>query len=222
MNKPKRWSYSSLSTYKQCPLKWKLSYIDGIPWKPSAAMTRGSRMHLMAEEFVKGVVDRVHPEIQNMGPTLLGLKTMGAKAEEVWLLDSNWNPVTNQDDAWIKAIIDVHYVDPEGILHVKDYKSGRMYDDHREQLELYGLIGLCVVPTAKRVETSAIYMDTNHEGMQGSIIRAMLPKMIERWHNDAVIMMADETFDPKPGNCRFCDFAKDKGGQCEFSSASRA
>lgn len=216
MSKPTRWSYSSLSTYKQCPAKWKFSYIDNIPWPPSAAMARGSRMHLMAEEFVKGVVDRVHPEIQKIGPQLLMLKSQGAKAEEVWRLKKDWTPAEDDGETWIKAIIDVHYVDPEGILFVKDYKSGQMYDDHREQLELYGLIGLCIHTEAPRVETEAVYMDTGYHGMQTSIIRPMVEKMIAPWDEAANRMMNDEVHAPNPGSaCRRCPYSKAKDGPCD-------
>ena len=62
--KPKRWSYSSLSTYKQCPAKWKFSYIDGIEWPASAAMLRGTRMHSMAEDFLNGTLMAVPHEIR--------------------------------------------------------------------------------------------------------------------------------------------------------------
>ena len=216
MTKPKRWSYSSLSTYKQCPQKWKFSYIDDLPWDASPAMARGTRMHSMAEDFVTGAVQAVHNEIKKIGPLLQILKSMGAKAEAVWLLDRDWEPTTDQSQAWVKAIIDVHY-DKDDVLYVKDYKSGQMYDDHRNQLELYGIMGLLMYPTAKRVETSAVYMDTGHEGMEGSIIRPMLPKMVAKWHNDAVIMMADEVYEPNPGGaCRWCAYKKASGGPCQY------
>lgn len=216
MSKPTRWSYSSLSTYKQCPQKWKFSYIDNIPWESSPAMMRGTRMHTMAEDFVTGKTPMVHHEIQKIGPTLQLLKGLGAQAEAVWLLDIDWKPTTDPAKAWVKAIIDVHYP-LESVLYVKDYKSGQMYPDHAEQLELYGIIGLHVYPEAKRVETSAIYMDTGHEGMEGSMIRAMLPKMVKKWHDDAVVMMTDEIHEPRPGNaCRWCNYAKLKGGPCSY------
>lgn len=214
--KPTRWSYSSLSTYKQCPRKWYYSYILNLPWESSAAMSRGTRMHTMAEDFVTGKVDFVPSEIKRIGPSLQMFKSIGAKAEEVWLLDKDWKPTDDLSQAWIKAIIDVHYVQ-DGLLFVKDYKSGQMYDDHRNQLELYGLIGLVRYPDVKRVETSALYMDTGHEGMECSIIRAMLPKMIDKWHGEAETMMSDETYDPRPGNCKWCPYAKTKGGPCEYS-----
>jgi hypothetical protein len=215
MTKPTRWSYSSLSTYKQCPAKWKFSYIDNIPWESSAAMTRGTRMHKMAEDFVTGAIDFIPSEIKRIGPTLLSFKTMGAKAEATFLLDNEWKPVENQDNAWIKSIIDLHYVDGP-VLYVKDYKSGQMYEDHRTQLELYGIMGLLKYPEVKRVETSAIYMDTGHEGMDGTIIRAMLPSLVKKWDDDAKKMYADEVYEPKPGNCKWCPYAKNKGGPCLY------
>lgn len=219
MTKPTRWSYSSLSTYQQCPAKWKFSYIDDMPWPSSAAMSRGTRMHKMAEDFVTGAVDRVHSEIKKVGPLLQILKGMGAKAEAVWLVDKDWKRTDDPSQAWVKAIIDVHH-DHDGVLYVKDYKSGQMYDDHRNQLELYGILGLCLYPDVKRVETSAVYMDTGFEGMEGSIIRPMLPKMIAKWHEQAVIMMTDEVYEPKPGpGCRAyggCFYSKAKGGPCQY------
>lgn len=216
MSKPKRWSYSSLSTYQQCPAKWKFSYIDEIPWPSSPAMTRGTRMHKMAEDFVTGAVDAVHSEIKKIGPLLQILKGQGAKAEAVWLLDHTWKPTPLSSEAWVKAIVDVHH-DKDNVLYVKDHKSGQMYDDHRNQLELYGIIGLCVYPEAKRVETSAIYMDTGYEGAEGSIIRPMLPKLIEKWDKSARIMMTDEVYEASPGRaCNWCPYAKGKGGPCLY------
>lgn len=216
MGKPSRWSYSSVSTYKQCPQKWKFSYIDGIEWPSSPAMTRGTRMHQMAEDFVTGKIERVPHEINKIGQLLLVLQSQKAQAEAVWMLDYDWKPTQDSGKAWVKAIVDVHYV-LNNVLFVKDYKSGQMYDDHRNQLELYGLIGLCFYPEVKRVESSAVYMDTGYEGMEGSLIPAMKPKLIERWQKDAETMMSDEVYEPIPGTaCRWCPYAQAKGGPCQY------
>lgn len=216
IKRPTRWSYSSISTYRECPAKWKFSYIDNLPWAASAAMTRGTRMHSMCEDYVNGKITYVPTEIKRVGPLLQQLNSLGAKSEEVWLLDKDWNATNDQSKAWVKAIIDVHYVLGD-ILFVKDYKSGQMYDSHRSQLELYGIMGLKKYPQVKRVETSAVYLDTGHEGMEGSLIHAMLPKTIEKWEKDAIKMMSDNDFEPCPGNaCRWCDYKKAKGGPCLY------
>ncbi len=44
-------SYSSISTYEQCPLKWKLHYIDRIPEEPKPYFTFGTVMHDVMEYF---------------------------------------------------------------------------------------------------------------------------------------------------------------------------
>jgi hypothetical protein len=170
----------------------------------------------MCEDYVLGKITYVPTEIKRVGPLLQQLQILGAKAEDVWLLDKDWNPTDDQSKAWVKAIIDVHYVGGD-ILYVKDYKSGQMYDSHRNQLELYGIMGLLKYPEVKRVETSAVYLDTGHEGMEGSLIRAMLPKTIAKWETDAVKMMSDNNFEPCPGNaCRWCDYKKSRNGPCLY------
>lgn len=221
MKRPTRHSYSSISTHDPamggCPARYKFCYIDGIEWPSSAAMTRGSRLHRMAEEFIKGEVPRIPHEISKIGPTLLALQSQGAKAEEVWLLDKDWSSTDDPANARIKAIIDVHYRLPD-VVHVKDYKSGQMYEDHRDQLEFYGIIALCRYPDARRVETSAVYIDTGHEGMQGSIIRSMLPKMIRVWEEKIIAIETDEAFEPRPEarKCGRCPYSRDKGGPCQY------
>ena len=215
MSKPKRWSYSSLSTYMQCPQKWRFSYIDNLPWPSSPAMSRGTRLHSMCEDFVNGVIPSVPHEIQKIGPLLLSLQVAGAKAEEVWLLDRDWKPTEDQDKAWVKAIIDVHHL-TDNVLYVKDYKSGQMYPDHLNQLELYGLIGLAKFPDVKRVDTSAVYIDSGYEGNEGTLLPSMKTKLVNKWHQAAEEMMGDEVYEPKPGNCKWCPYAKSKGGPCQY------
>lgn len=216
--RPTRHSYSSISTYEGCPAQYKYSYIDKLEYPSSPAMSRGTRLHKMAEDFITGKVGSIHHEICKIGPTLLTLQSQGAAAEATWLLDKNWAPTTDPSEARVKTIVDVHYRLAE-VLHLSDYKSGQMYDSHRDQLELYGIVGLMVHPDAKRVETSAIYIDTGYEGMQGSIIRAMLPKLIDKWEGKIVAIETDDVFEPKPDlgrKCKWCPYSKAKGGPCEY------
>jgi len=50
-----RLSYSSISTYKQCPYRWKKKYIDGIKEPMSEAQAEG---HRFEEELLKGIDDK--------------------------------------------------------------------------------------------------------------------------------------------------------------------
>jgi len=214
VNKPTRWSYSSISTYESCPAKWKYSYVDQLPYKASAAMERGSRLHLDCEKFLKTSSHVLPWELSKMGPRLMDLKMKGAVSEETWCLDDKWKP--DMVNPWVKAIVDVHWLEGNTVLHVRDFKSGREYPDHRDQLELYALIGLCRFPDVKRAEYGAIYLDTGHVSNEGAVIRGdMMDKKVQSWHDRAIRIFADNDYLPNPGGaCRWCDYAASKGGPC--------
>ena len=56
-------SYSALSTYKQCPLQYKYSYIDRLPKKESHYLFFGSLIHEALHEMLKGIKARTLPEV---------------------------------------------------------------------------------------------------------------------------------------------------------------
>jgi CRISPR/Cas system-associated exonuclease Cas4 (RecB family) len=212
---PTRWSYSSISTYENCPAQWHYSYVLKLPEQPSAAMARGTRLHGDCEQFLKGGLTVLPWELKKVSLRLNDLKMMGAKSEVTWLLNKGWGPVTEGEIPWIKAIIDVHWLQGK-VLHVRDFKSGREYVDHRAQLELYSIMGLCLFPEATRAEYAAIYLDTAHTSNEGSIIRgAMLERKMKDWNDRALKLFEDQGYLPKPGkHCDWCAFSHHKGGPC--------
>lgn len=213
---PTRWSYSSLSTYEDCPRKWKYGYIEKIEGKPSAAMARGSRLHQHCEDYLKGTIGVIPWELTKVARALDQLKGFGAKSEETWLVNSLWEPVEDPDQAWVKSIIDVHYLESSTVLQIIDFKSGREYPEHRDQLELYGIKGLKMFPKAKRAEYKALYLDTGHTSNEGAIIRDMLPHKIDKWARRAIKIWEDKEFKATPSKkaCGWCDYNAKRGGLC--------
>lgn len=213
MNRPTRWSYSSLTTYESCPARWKYGYIDNLPSQPSAAMVRGSRLHSVCEDYLNHKTPALPWELQKASLQIDDLKRKGAIAEAVWTLDKHWLP---SDPPWVKAIVDVHYV-VNDILHVLDFKSGREYPEHRDQLELYALVGLYKYPLVKRAEYSALYLDTGHVSNDGALLRGdMMDHKTVQWTDRAKKLMEDDEFKPTPGGgCRWCDYHAKKGGPCK-------
>jgi hypothetical protein len=164
-------------------------------------------------------------DLKKIGRILDELRNKRSSAEAMWCVDRQWAPLPPSPDGstpkgtWCKAIVDVHNRDG-AILHLKDYKSGREYPaSHREQLELYSVVGLLHHPDAKRAESTAVYIDGGYESCDGSIIREMLPKLIEKWTHRAIAIEQDTTFEPKPmkQKCSWCAFASGKGGPCDAS-----
>ncbi|RJQ31143.1 MAG: PD-(D/E)XK nuclease family protein [Actinobacteria bacterium] len=60
-----RLSYSAVSTYQTCPLKYKFQYIDKLPTKPSAALSFGSSLH-SALEFMYKVKVPTPPSLEDV------------------------------------------------------------------------------------------------------------------------------------------------------------
>jgi CRISPR/Cas system-associated exonuclease Cas4 (RecB family) len=214
--KPTRWSYSSISTYENCPRQWYYSYIEHIPTAENAAMLRGSRLHKLCEDYLNGVQPEVHYELRKVKKILEDLKARRAQAEVVWIADSMWYPVRESRMAWVKAIIDAHVLEGH-TLFVHDFKSGREYPEHRDQLDLYGTIGLQVYPQAKRVEYNAIYLDTGHTSNDGALLRGdMLNSKIRSWSERGIKLMTDVEYKATPSEqkCKWCDYSVRKGGPC--------
>ena len=218
MNRPKRHSYSSISTWEECPAKYAYSYIYNLPWPSSAAMERGTRLHSLAEDYLNTPEMPIPYDLRKIGPILDRQKQAGGKAEVIWLVNEKWEPVEDQKDAKVKAIVDCHYVAGE-VLHVDDYKSGREYPSHRSQLELYSILGLLKYPLAGRAESAAIYIDGGYSGQDASIIRAMLPHLIDKWSTKIERLESDDDFIANPGSgCRWCPYRKSIGGPCGESA----
>jgi len=217
--RPTRWSYSALSTWEECPARYAYDYIYKLPSGTSAAMERGTLLHKQAEDYM----DEEQPvpipyELRKIGKLLSQYKDNNARPEQTWLLTRDWRPTDDLSAAWVKAIVDVHYIDGD-TLFLRDYKSGRQYPGHSDQLELYGIMGLATYPHLQRADTGAVYIDGGFEGCTGSIIRPMLPKLIEKWNGKAIMMEKDEQFVANPGGaCKWCPHAKGKGGPCADSA----
>lgn len=220
MNRPTRHSYSSISTWEECAARYAYSYIYKLPQGSSAAMERGSLLHKMAEDYVNAKVPSpdIPYDLRKVSKQLNELRSHSALTERTWLLDRGWRPTQDTGSAWVKGIVDVHYLDGD-TLHIRDHKSGREYSSHFDQLELYGIMGLLCYPQAKRADTGAIYIDGGFSGCDGSIIRPMLPKLIDKWDRKIKMVEADQAFIAKPGaSCKWCPYSLSKGGPCADSA----
>lgn len=219
MIRPKRWSYSALSTYEECAAKYAYSYIYKVPVDDtSAAMERGTRLHGLCEDYMRDPTMPVPYDVRKIGRDLDRFRTAGGIPEEVWLVTKDWETTNDQEEAWVKGIVDLHYLEGE-TLKLFDYKSGREYPTHRGQLELYAILGLLKYPHAQRAESGAVYIDGGYTGQEGSIIRPMLPHLIGKWSERALRMEADVDFIASPGSaCRWCPYKSSLGGPCGESA----
>lgn len=208
MSRPTRTSYSALTTFEDCPLSYKLAYLDKIDTPAGAAADRGSRLHKACERFIKGEIpDKALPlDFVNVKSLLKEAIALGAKAEEVWLVDHNWHPQTAENESTrFKAIVDIHFlIDDE--LHIWDLKTGRQSSDYDDQLNAYAAMGFAVYPHVNRVFVKALYLDGF--GNQASFHKAMKPYIQDAWQQRWEALFRNEQWDPTPGPiaCKWCSY----------------
>jgi RecB family exonuclease len=218
VDRPTRWSYSRLSFYEKCPAGWKYRYIDGLPSPPTPAMVRGTWLHSLCETVLKEPVETPQ-ELSAIAPVLERLKANNAQSEKMWKLDAGWQVAIDQ--VWVKAIVDVHFVKDDA-LHIYDFKSGKSYPSHKQQLELYALIGLALHPEYERAECGAIYIDSGKIGHKLTITRQEADAARPAWTERALKMFGDDELKATPGSaCYWCAYKSKVGGPCNEWRATR-
>jgi hypothetical protein len=137
-------------------------------------------------------------------------------------LNKEWKPNDPFTDGvyYIMMKMDAQYEYTEGKLRVVDYKSGRRYDNHVNQLELYGAGHF--YNSGAEVEAVAYYLDERPGPGAFSdplyITEGNAARIKQEWEDAIGEIEQTETFVPRPGfYCRWCPWAKSKGGPCTLS-----
>jgi RecB family exonuclease len=236
----KAWSFSRYSTYKQCPLKAKLLYIDKLKEPGSPAMDRGSAIHKLAENYMKGTIGKLPAELKLFGTFMKKMKALFKKApdtitvEETWAHRRDWTRTTWDDwnGCWLRVKLDVAHVE-DNTVYVTDFKTGKFspqYNlaDYVEQLDLYATAALVVYADrgpSLRIVPRLLYLDHDitypSVGEEKFYTPADLPRLKKEWEKRTKPMLSDKQFAPKPNQfCRSCHFRKDNkangGGQCKY------
>lgn len=210
----KSWSLSSLGTWEQCPLKYKFKYLDKIPDKPSDAASRGTNNHALIEAFLKGEVELLPSALSFYQQFLTGLKLYPIFPEHKIAVNAEWQLV-NWNDGWLRCVLDLKLKDGTGVV-IYDWKTGKIYDDHNQQKELYAIAASVEDPEATRVRAVHVYLDLNKH-TERTYERSELVFSRRKWEARVAKMQADSTFIPNPTwKCRFCAFSRFKGGPCQF------
>ena len=216
--KPTRTSYSALTTFEQCPFAYAKYYFEGFKDEAGPAAARGTRLHAAMEKFLKDElpIERLPIDFWRVKPNIVKLKDKKAIAEEVWLINSRWEYQEVEDESTIfKSLTDIHLVEDD-VLSIYDLKSGRMYDEHSDQLQAYALAGMVKYPQVTTVNVSAIYLDQADEGHKRTYTSADFPNLKALWgiRINNVLTATEYPTKPSPKACQWCKLKKSLGGPC--------
>lgn len=211
----KTWSYSALKKFEECAYQVYLTRVEKHTEERSEAADRGTNIHTLAEEFVKGELLELPKELRHFADEFFELRDQYAAGlvslEGEWAFTADWQPTTwFGKDAWGRMKLDAFVREDETSGRVIDYKSGKKFGNeltHSGQAQQYAIGVFMRFPELEYLETDFWYLDhasNNRLKKEYTRERAMLflPKVNER----ALSLTTALEFDPKPSkhNCRFC------------------
>lgn len=199
-----QWSFSSLSTYEQCPLKyWHEKLSGNPPAPPGRAAARGNRVHEQVEEYLLGTRPTPPKEFSTFNDELNGLIDHNALPEMEMAFSQDWGE-SDWDHAWVRGKLDA--VVPEMGL-VIDFKTGRYYPKHRDQAELYALMSYKKgLDQDGKVDCEFWYVDLDDVTLWTFPVSQM-EAIQERWEARAAKLDEESEWRAKPNRfCKWCSY----------------
>ena len=222
-------SHSRMKTHEGCPRKAKYKFIDKMKEPGNEAMDRGLEVH---KDYENWLIKFTGKECEGNGylPNYAVSKQLEEDIKAVWhpepdkrydvqaeqqiAFTRNWELTSwFGQDAWMRVVLDYGAQSPDKAhMILGDYKTGKVYDDHDQQADLYALAGFKM--GAERVDVKFYYCDQNLVQPYSYTIEE-LPGLVESVEARANIVTTDRNFPTNPSwKCRYCHFRRDNGGPC--------
>lgn len=212
-----KWSYSALSTFEDCPAKYKYRYVDklGDPNAPKApALERGIKIHTQVEDYLQGKAELPAYFKRFKGYIDEVKQRPGLCVEDYWALTRTWTPTTPKAaDAWWRGKLDAYYRDGK-TSQVIDWKTGKIYGSNRDQMKLYAATVMAKDAEVDEVAVDLVYFDVG-ESRTEFYNRGELAPIIKLFNGRVEKIESEVKWRPRPTRmCSYCDFHKSKGGPC--------
>lgn len=150
-----RLSFSRIDTYRQCPLRFRFSYVDRLPSAPATYLSFGTSIHTALEAFHDRTLFGMPTEDDLLGFLYDGWDSSGFREQprEVQVREyrraqdvlrryhrrvaddyrpaaetEKWFELPIGEHATVVGSIDRIDVDDDGAYHVVDYKTGKLRD----------------------------------------------------------------------------------------------
>jgi RecB family exonuclease len=218
---PTSWSFSRWDTWRTCPLKYRLQFIDKLPTAQSPAMARGNKIHLQLAAYIEGKSVPLPPEVKHPEHVIAYdfMRTFpGTKVvEQQWGFDVEWKDTGYfAKNIWLRSILDVALFYEDQTVEIVDHKTGKRYGSNDDQVELFALTAMTRYRTSTAVTTRLIYVDSGDQQLADWSAKDRA-KLQAKWTDLVRPMFGDRQWPARPNDkCHFCDFGASKGGSCRF------
>lgn len=225
------WSFHRLLDFEKCPRLAELKYLERIPEPPRPlppgktehANDRGSRVHLAAENYVRGTGDFTN-EMSAFREEFECLHELYAEGkvslEEDWAHDRNWGIAPwKAPETWLRLKLDVVAQPEPGVAVVIDHKTGKRFGNetkHGEQVQLYALCTFLRYPALHTVHTELWYLDQD-DLMRLKFTREQAMRFYRNFNDRGTAMTSATEFPPRPGlsACKYCPYGPRGTGHCK-------
>lgn len=220
-------SYSKLLDAEQCMLRLKLKHVDKIPEQKAPAAERGTQIHQMAEDWVRGQGKVLPIELKHFAEEFDVLrrefKAKRVSLEGEWGFDHEWLP-TEYKTAWLRMKADGVCFTSDTTAVVIDYKTGQSYGNeikHGEQVLLYAIATFILWPKLDNLTVELWYLDKN-EMLQKTYTRAQALRMVQQFDKRMKRVTSATEFPANPNifSCKWCPYGPAKGNQCPHGVAA--
>lgn len=229
------WSASALKVFEKCPYRTFLRRVQKIPEPSGPAAERGSFVHDMCEQYVRGQTDALtseeyfdgkRGEVKHFHPELLKLREFFLAnpdkvfMEEDWGFTAEWEPTGwMADDVWCRIKVDAMVMESPTSALIIDYKTGRKFGNeisHADQAQIYCIAAFKKFPELEFIRAEFWYLDEGHK-LEKSYSRDEIALFEKRVNDRAFRMTTATQFPAHPShrNCKFCHYKN--SGDCEFA-----
>ena len=217
-------SYSRIKTWRQCPAKSYYKYELKLPEEASPYAERGNRVDKIVQDILTGENPvQPHEALMQDGVDVTKLlhllgpyRGKDPMTQLELAVSKEWKPVGwNSLSAYVRGKPDIVCMVAPSTIRLADLKTGKYYDEHYDQLELYAIMLFCHYDEADTVEAEILYTDKVKEKVHSVYTREQLPMLIARWSETIGRVLTDSTHSFRAGfHCRWCSYSKTRGGPC--------
>jgi CRISPR/Cas system-associated exonuclease Cas4 (RecB family) len=228
-------SVSKTKTFKQCKAKYHFNYIQKLPRKDWEHLDFGSLLHEALENFEKAIIagnkEKYHILMKKCFSSALKnwpKITQDQKKEAFDILSSflkkrincNSVPIAAEKEFTIdignnillNGFIDLVKMDPDGVLHVGDYKtskSGKWLEKDYLQLKTYAYAMCLEDPNLELVRCSYIMLKLDFEEIKFEFSREEAMTIEQDFRDYTTEIAEEKLFRPSTGPlCPYCDYSE--------------
>ena len=217
------YSYSKVSTYVECPRKFKFQYVDGIrtPFMDNHVFEKGRYFHAALENHPTRLVpefkykenearrDELVSQVAAIlsSEKVLRLLDSCIRREYRFFLDSGLRYASKKSkDIFFKGIIDFIGQTEPGSIDIVDWKSGKTKSGSLDQLRFYSIWAFEAFKNIDAIRLSLFYLEDDQEKTE-TVTRDDHAEIKENFLETVGRIESDVEYKKKTNKgCEYCPF----------------